>query len=240
MEKEEGNDKGWVFFCILICILGATLAGTTLWGRHINLKTGGIILGAGIIGFLVGFLSRKRGKAARTLSFIICALIFAGLFGGAKFVTSDFFVAKKPWPRHIINNVSFTYPGNFTDYDLSEELVEKGAVKLCVNNDSARFAHYMEYDFTGDYPELEESIKNVVTNMVTSFRGKVIFWDDDNKTPDTILQRFTYTFNRKQYTGLVFGYEKGNHCEIVAFYPIKKKFSDAFLTKIENSIEVEK
>ena len=98
----------------------------------------------------------------------------------------------------------------------------------------------MEYDFTGDYPPLEESVFNVVSSMSGSLRAKDPKINKDAYITDTIVKfRFTYTYNRKDFTGFAFGYEEGNHCEIVAFYPLKKQYSEAFLKKLEDSITIE-
>ncbi|MBO4319273.1 MAG: hypothetical protein J5857_02265 [Treponema sp.] len=238
---EEKSEKGWPAVCTIICILGGTLAGTTLWGRQFNWKEILIVAGAALIGLILGFIFRNKGKSGKAVSFILCVIIFAGLVGSAKYITSDSYLVKKEWQKHAITKVHFSYPDVFKRYDLSDELKEKGTVKIyTTTKGKPRYAHYMEYDFTGDYPTLEESVANVVTSMAGSLRARGIEWDDNAEvTPTTVKARFTYTYNRKTFTGFAFGFEEGNHCEIVAFYPLKKQFSEAFLKKIEDSITIE-
>ncbi|MBP5359207.1 MAG: hypothetical protein J6Y69_08495 [Treponema sp.] len=243
MEKEvEKNDRSWVFVCIIICILGATLAGTTMWGRQFNWREIVIVAVAALLGLLIGIIFKNRGKSGKTISFILCALIFGVLVGGAKYLNSDAYLVKQPWQKQAINKVHFSYPGEFSRNEIAEELQEKGTRKIYTIQTKDRFAHYMEYDFTDEYPTLEESVKNVVTSMTGSLRASTssIKWSKDAYITDSIFKsRFTYTYNRKTFTGFAFGYEEGNHCEIAAFYPLKKPFSDAFLKKIEDSITIE-
>lgn len=239
-EEVEKNDRSWVFVCMILCIIGGTLAGTTLWGRQFNWKEIVIVAVAALLGLIIGLIFRNRGKGGKTVSFILCALIFGALVGGAKYLNSDAYLVKQQWQNQAITKVHFSYPDVFSRYKLSDELEEMGTRKIYSTKHKDRFAHYMEYDFTGDYPSLEESVANVVVSMTDSLRAKIIHWNDDAYITESIVKaRFTYTYNRKTFTGFVFGYEEGNHCEIVAFYPLKKQFSEAFLQKLEDSITIE-
>jgi hypothetical protein len=241
MEKEvERNDRSWVIICIVICVLGATLAGTTMWGRQFYWREIVMVAVAALLGLLIGLIFKNRGKTGKTISFILCAIIFGILVGGAKYLNSDSYLVKQPWQKQAITKVHFSYPDDFSRYELTDELEEMGTRKIYSTQHKDRFAHYMEYDFTGDYPPLEESVANVVESMTNSLRARTIQWDKNAYITDSIVKaRFTYTYNRKTFTGFVFGYEEGNHCEIVAFYPLKKQFSEKFLKRLEDSITIE-
>ncbi|MBO5606735.1 MAG: hypothetical protein J5930_06430 [Treponema sp.] len=240
----ENNDEAtakklWPVLCILICAAGATVMGTTLWGRQFNAKAILIVAISAAVGAGIGFLSAKKEKKGRRAALIVCVLIFAGLLGSAKYLKSDSYIVKTEWPVHTVGSMSFAYPGEFRERKLKEGLIGNAAVHVYTNENMRRYVNYMTYDFYEDSPALSSSVEGAVSGILSGYGVKSVKWSEDARiTSSDVLTRFTYKVRGKEVTGIAAGHRDGSHYEIIAFYPLRDAFPKSFMEKIEANILV--
>ncbi|MBP5176714.1 MAG: hypothetical protein ILP07_12495 [Treponema sp.] len=244
-EDSEALKKLWPVLCALICVAGGMIFSSRVWGRT-NLSLLSILINVGLagLGAVIGLITFKLGKKAKIAALVFCLLILGTSLGLSKYMTSDAYIVKQDWPVHELDTLTFAYPTTLKEKNLKGVEPENADAKVLTNENMNRYVACYIYDFKRDKPSLEACVESAVTTILTRYGAKTLIWDTDTTTisPSVVKGRFTFTnkLRNKTYThtGFAYGHAEGAHYEIIMFYPLRKQYSEAFMNKIEESIEL--
>ena len=225
--------------CVIVMVASASMAGSIIWGRGMTGKSLLLIVVFAGIGAVLGRVLGGTTKG-RVTAVSVCLVLAIFINTGARYSTTDAWLLNSPWPEHTIGHTSFSYPAKFAQKKLPDSFIPNGTVRVFTNENTKRYASYMIYDFTGQFPSLEDSLSGSITAMLNGIGAVFEEWDDSAEmTTKAIRARFTYTLRNTSYTGLAFAYAEGAHYELLAFYPLRAAYPEAFLERISNSICVD-
>lgn len=242
-ETEAQTIKLWPVLCAFITGVGMAVFCSTVWGRTPKPSTLLFTVATIAVGAVLGLILR-RTKKARNTSLVISIAFFVLFFALGRYMVSDAALVKKEWPVHNIGLTTFAYPSDFSQKTLPQGFLQNGEVSIFTNENTKRYACYMVYTFTNTYPELEDSLSNAVLSMLSSFGAQFGSWEQQGETDFSegeIKTRFTYTLQDKKYTGIAYATSHitdAQHAryELLMFFPLRKKYSKAFIERIENEI----
>ncbi len=209
-------------------------------------KLNGTLLAAiiGAIGALIGYgiysLVKNKKIIYKIIAYILLLLI---LIGGTVIITkisSDSYIVKKEWNLIKNGNLSFEYPNNFIELNLGEkpENIEKRAYFSDKKED--RFAMNMIFDFKTEPPAPEESLSGAILNVLENIKATEVEWIDSQFYEDAVTTKVKYKIGKNERLGFGIIYFKDWYYELCLFLPYTKDFSEEFLNKIINSVNVEK
>lgn len=244
VENEKKKTDYWkvVFSATVVGILPIMIKQLKdLLPFNINGTLLAVIFGA--IGALIGlgiysFVENKK-IIYKILAYIILLLI---LIGGTVVITkfsSDSYVVKKEWKQIKNGNLSFEYPSKFAEINLGEKTENIEEMTSFCNKKQDRFAINMIFDFKSEPPAPENSLSGAILNVLENIKATEIEWIDSQFYEDAVTTKVKYKIGKNERIGFGIIYFKNWHYELGIFLPYTKDYSEEFLNKIINSVNVE-
>ena len=233
----EELSKHFNILYVLVLAFAFLYASRMFFPSRTTMNDAGAFVAGALAGLAVSAIVMKRGQKAKLIALAACIAIFAALYGGGKYWTSDAHIVKADWPVHVMGDAQFSYPGTFKPKDMKGASLSNGSVDVYSNENYKRLVCYYIYDFGSGTIDGDALLSNNISSLLNSLHARnpaISRTETDGKLTRVL---YDYTINGRNLTGCAGIYVNGNHAELVTFYPVSKAVSSQFLERVYEGIQ---